>query len=270
MKNPAVTIKKKLASLPKERKEQLRRLGQSALSLFPHKHNLVTLCVKYGGDKLEHNYTEHYQKIFSPIRKKKMTILEIGVGGFDDPNAGGESLRMWRDFFSNSMIYGIDIFDKYGVDDRRIKTFKGDQSNPEFLNSLIAEIGQPDIIIDDGSHQNPHVLASFNILFPHLASDGIYVIEDLYTSYWKHMGGNWEGGTEKDTSISMLKGLIDSLNYCYIPNRIPSELDQSIVSLQFYRKLAFIQKGRNQMQEPAHIIKDLRTEERNLANEKNN
>lgn len=268
MKNPAVALKKRLASLPEARKKQLRRMGQIALNLLPHKHNLATLCVKYGGDKLEHGYTEHYQRIFSPIRKKKLVVLEIGVGGFDDPNAGGESLRMWRDFFPNSGIYGIDIFDKHGIDGGRIKTFKGDQSSAEFLNGLVAEIGRPDIIIDDGSHQNPHVIASFNILFPHLADNGMYAIEDLYSSYWKLMGGGWDNGAEKDTSIAMLKSLVDSLNYCYIPNRIPSERDLSVVSLQFYRKLAFIQKGRNEMEDRAFIIKDLRTEERNLANEK--
>ena len=266
MNNPAVALKRKLAHLPEARKKQLRRLGQIAMTLLPHKHNLATLCVKYGGDKLEHGYIEHYQRIFSPIRKKKLRILEIGIGGFEDPNAGGESLRMWRDFFPNSMIYGIDIYDKRGIDNGRIKTFKGDQSSAVFLNGLVAEIGRPDIVIDDGSHQNNHVIASFNILFPQLADNGIYVIEDLYSSYWKLMGGGWDNGAEKNTSISMLKNLVDSLNYRYIPNRIPSELDLSVVSLLLYRKLAFIQKGCNEMEDPVFIINDLRTEERNLTN----
>ena len=265
MKNPALALKKKLASLPDSRKRKLRSWGQFALRFVPHKHSLEMLCIKYGGDKLSHNYTEHYQRLFSPIRKRKLKILEIGVGGFDDPNAGGESLRMWRDFFPNSMIYGIDIFDKHGVDDRRIKTFKGDQSCPEFLGELIAQIGQPDIIIDDGSHRNEHVLASFHTLFPHLAHDGYYVIEDLYTSYWKCMGGNWENGQEKDTSIAMLKSLIDSLNYRYIPGRIPSQLDRDVVSLNFYRKLVIIQKGHNEMEEPTHIVENLRAEESHLG-----
>ena len=268
MKKLVVALKKKLSRLPEARKGNLRRMGQIALNLLPHKHNLAILCVKYGGDKMQHGYTDHYQRIFSPIRKKKLTVLEIGVGGFEDPYAGGESLRMWRDFFPNSMIYGIDIFDKHGIDGERIKTFKGDQSSVDFLDALIAQIGHPDIIIDDGSHQNQHVITSFNSLFPHLSDNGIYVIEDLYSSYWQLMGGGWRNGAEQDTSIAMLKSLIDSLNYRYIPNRTPSDLDLSVVSLQFFRKLAFIQKGRNHMEEPAFIINDLRREEHNLADRK--
>lgn len=259
--NLLVALKKRLSSLPEERKERIRRMSRLALTLVPHKHNLTVLCAKYGGDKLEHGYVKHYQRIFSPLRRRKLTVLEIGVGGYGDPKSGGESLRMWRDFFPNGMIYGIDIFDKHGVDGRRIKTFKGDQSDPVFLHELVDRIGRPDIIIDDGSHQNPHVIASFKILFPHLADNGVYVIEDLYSSYWKRMGGAWENGAEKHTSIAMLKGLVDSINYRYIPNRVPSVLDLSVVSLQFYRKLAFIQKGCNELTEPDFVLNDLGLEE---------
>lgn len=260
-----VSLKRKLSRLSPKRKEQIRWLGQKLMMVLPHKHNLEFLCLKYGGDKLEHGYITHYQNKFAPVRKKKMVILEIGVGGFDDPNEGGESLRMWRDFFPNSKIYGIDIHDKHGIDGGRIKTYKGDQSDPVFLEKLVAEIGRPDIIIDDGSHQNPHVIASFNILFPLLADDGIYAVEDLYSSYWTLMGGGWKSGKEDNTSISMLKSLIDSLNHYYIPNHEPSKLDEQIVAIEFYRKLAFVHKGTNIMNEPGFITNDLRREEKILA-----
>jgi hypothetical protein len=234
------------------------------LALVPHKHDLSVLSIKYGGDKLQQGYIPHYQAIFSPIRKRSMTVLEIGVGGFEDPSSGGESLRMWRDFFPNSRIYGIDIVDKSGLDEGRIKTFQGDQSSPAFLNKLIDDIGRPDIIIDDGSHQAQHVRASFEILFPRLADDGIYVVEDLYTSYWKLMGGGYEGGAERTTSMSMLKDLADSLNYRYIPSREPTLRDLNVVSVQFFRKMCFVFKGKNELDDPGHVMADLATEETNL------
>jgi hypothetical protein len=237
------------------------------LSLVPHKHNLTLLSIKYGGDKLAQGYIPHYQAIFGPIRKRPMTVLEIGVGGFSDPASGGESLRMWRDFFPNSRIYGIDIVDKSALDGGRIKTFRGDQSSPEFLNGLIAQIGRPHIIIDDGSHQPAHVRASFTILFPHLASDGIYVAEDLYTSYWKHAGGGWENGAEQNTSMSMMKGLVDALNYRYIPFRTPTLMDRTVVAVHFFRKIVFIRKGSNDLMDPDHVLLDAQKEEAYLRAE---
>ena len=144
---------------------------------------------------------------------------------------------------------------------------QGDQSDPEFLKALIKKIGKPDIIIDDGSHYNKHVLASFGILFPLLSDNGIYVIEDLYTSYWEKMGGGYSETENLDTSISMLKRLIDSINYKYIPFRKPSELDLNIISVQFFLKIAFVLKGKNEMEDPKHILDDLKIEEGNFSRE---
>lgn len=95
-----------------------------------------------------------------------------GIGGYDDPRAGGASLRMWRAYFPKSRIYGIDIHDKSGHDEKRIRTFRGDQTDRGFLEGVVREIGRPNIIIDDGSHLNAHVVATFEILFPLLADDG--------------------------------------------------------------------------------------------------
>jgi hypothetical protein len=42
---------------------------------------------------------------------------------------------------------------------------------------------KPNVIIDDGSHLAAHNMISFRVMFPHLASGGIYVIEDIYLHY---------------------------------------------------------------------------------------
>ena len=254
-------IRRRLRQLPDERKQKVRAYLQVFLRVLPHKHDLKMLSLKYGGDKQTHGYLHHYTRLFSPLRRNKLVVLEIGVGGFSDSNSGGESLRMWRDYFPNGLIYGIDIVDKSALNGRRIKTYQGDQSDEKFLKSLIDEIGRPDIIIDDGSHQNPHVLASFEILFPLLADNGIYVIEDLYTSYWSRMGGSCDPDARLKTSMGMLQRLTDCLNYQYIPHREPNYLDHHVTAVQFFRKIAFIQKGDNSMDEPAHVMEDLRREE---------
>jgi tetratricopeptide (TPR) repeat protein len=54
----------------------------------------------------------------------------------------------------------------------------GSQDDPELLQRLCAD-GAPTIVIDDGSHNDKHRIATFEYLFPRLAPGGIYVIEDF-------------------------------------------------------------------------------------------
>ena len=88
---------------------------------------------------------------------------------------------MWKAYFPESRIFGIDIYDKK-YRRRRIRTFQGSQTDANFLKRVVEEIGPVDIIIDDGSHYNTHVIASFQTLFRLLAPKGIYVVEDTQTS----------------------------------------------------------------------------------------
>jgi hypothetical protein len=85
---------------------------------YIYRKDLVKLSSLYDNAKWDgsHRFAQHYQKHFSPLRLKKLKILEIGVGGYDNPKAGGESLRMWKQYFPNSMIYGIDYVDKKALE----------------------------------------------------------------------------------------------------------------------------------------------------------
>jgi demethylmacrocin O-methyltransferase len=137
--------------------------------------------------------------------------LEIGVGGYADPAAGGESLRMWQEYFPNAVIYGIDIFDKKMHEHGPIRIRQGSQEDEEFLRAVAHEAGAFDIIIDDGSHLNSHVIKSFSVLFPLLSHNGIYAIEDVQTSYWPQFGGSSDELNSKHTSIGFFKGLVVAL-----------------------------------------------------------
>ena len=89
----------------------------------------------------------------------------------------------------------------------RIRTFAGDQADAVFLDGVLAEIGTPDVIIDDGSHRSEHITASFEHLWPRLADGGLYVIEDTHTSYLAEFGGG-PPGTD-GTTMEMVKTLVD-------------------------------------------------------------
>ncbi|MBV9216081.1 MAG: class I SAM-dependent methyltransferase [Acidobacteria bacterium] len=210
-----------------------------------------------------HKYIPHYEHHFDPIRFLEMNILEIGIGGYKFPKAGGDSLRMWRDYFPNARIYGIDIYDKSAHDGERIKTFRGSQDDPRFLGRVCDEIGEIDIVIDDGSHVSEHVITSFKVLFPRLRSGGVYVVEDLQYAYWRQFegveyGGDARGGN-RETSMTFFKSLVDGLNHQNFVEAgyEPTYFDKNVVAMHFYHNQVFIYKGTND--EPSfHIdrIKD--------------
>src|SRR5688500_14489384 len=107
-------------------------------------HNLKKLARIYGSDKWGgHWYAQYYERHSLPLRKQRINLLEIGIGGGATPNTGGASLRMWASFFSNSTISGIDIYDKSFLKSNRIKVFQGSQCDDAFLERVISAIGPP-------------------------------------------------------------------------------------------------------------------------------
>ena len=146
--------------------------------------NLNDLCRKYDCDKCldthKYNgktYCDIYQKHFDSIRHNVKKLVEIGV-------RDGASLKMWKEYFPNAIIYGIDIDPRCKeMEEDRVKVFIGDQNDETFLNKIKDEIGEYDILIDDGSHITRHQITSYNILYPNLKNKGYYVIEDLRCSY---------------------------------------------------------------------------------------
>lgn len=198
----------------------------------------------HGTDKYLHRYTPIYERHFHDMRLKKLKVLEIRIGGGPDPREGGESLRMWKDYFPRAHIFGIDIRDKTGLAEPRIEIYQGDQSDQVFLHELALRLGPFDIVIDDGSHHSEHVITSFNALFPHVAEDGFYVIEDLFLSYEPRSGGSADPGDSR-TSLGMLKALVDDIHYKYIPGYQPLRFGDRIDEIMFYPKLCFIHKMDN-------------------------
>jgi hypothetical protein len=210
--------------------------------------NLDRLARIHGTDKLGlHSYTPHYATHFRALRFKPVRLLEIGIGGYDDPYVGGGSLRMWKRYFPFGRIYGIDIHDKRCLDERRVRTFQGSQDDCDFLRRVVGETSALDIVIDDGSHVSAHVIASFTALFPCLNDGGIYVVEDTQTSYWPDFGGDRHDRPEAATSMNFFKRLADGLNHSEfaVPGYEPTYLDLNVSSMHFYHNMVFVYKGAN-------------------------
>jgi 23S rRNA U2552 (ribose-2'-O)-methylase RlmE/FtsJ len=93
---------------------------------------------------------------------------------------------MWQEYFPNAIIHGIDINPSCKAhEDNRIKIHIGDQSDDDFLKSLVQTFGNDnlDAVLDDGSHITNHQIKTFDYLYSKLSDDGIYIIEDLRNSY---------------------------------------------------------------------------------------
>jgi len=249
-------IKKRLiVATSKEQRERIKKYSVPVMAwLF--RNDLTKLAIAFGTDKYgAHWYMPHYQTHFGRFKNKKIKILEIGVGGNEDPLCGAKSLRVWKAFFRRGAIYGLDIHDKKALQERRIKIFQGDQTDKDFLRDVIKTMGEADIIIDDGSHVNSHIVTSFEVLFPLLKTGGLYVIEDMQTSYWPNYGGDSVDLHRPGTAVNYFRNLIDGLNHEeYIrPGYTPTYFDKHIISMHFYHNMLFIYKGDNN--EGSNIVK---------------
>jgi hypothetical protein len=181
---------------------------------------LDDIAEQYGTDKgpSYHHYTTLYERYFVPtlpaMGHPDLALLELGWGGHEDPDAGGASARMWRDWLPGWRIIVVDNEQKHYDEkrDRGIALLHMDQTDPD-----ITAFGPFDIIIDDASHLSSLTIASFELLWPHLKPGGWYVVEDTHMAYHSHYYGEEEADPSPDTSrrtaMQFLKRLADEANF---------------------------------------------------------
>jgi demethylmacrocin O-methyltransferase len=114
------------------------------------------------------------------------------------------------------------------------------------LRKIFDEAGEIKVVIDDGSHRPEHIRETFRILFPLLADDGFYAIEDTQTSYWPEFGGS-EDRHDTSTTMALVKDLLDGLNFEeYVDESYqPTYTDLHVKSVHCYHNLVVIEKGDN-------------------------
>ena len=168
-------------------------------------------------------------------------MIEIGIEQLS-------SLKMWLHYFANMHIYGMDInLEKSG---ERFSIFKGDQSSRKDLEIFITQINKPIYFInDDGSHIPEHQLITFNILFPLLEENGVYIIEDVETSYWTKNGlygykTNY-GYKHNKSIVEIFKNIVDCVNNEFLIEKIDTPIQHldKIKSITFaYNYIIIIKK----------------------------
>ena len=179
---------------------------------------LNVLCEKYGSDKgestnqkkpydwLAHNYADVYEIIFKLKKNDVKLLIECGIGT-NNPNLPssmgvkgqpGASLKMWRDYFPNANIIGVDIDKDILFSENRILTYQCDQTDKisieNFINNANLKKNSVDIIIDDGLHIFEAGKIFFENTIDYLTKNGFYIIEDvgltdviLYKNYFSQL-----------------------------------------------------------------------------------
>ena len=190
--------------------------------------------------KWEH-YFDVYERHLSRYRDQEVYILEFGV-------YQGGSLQVMKEYFgSSAKIFGVDINPACKeLEEEQVKIFIGDQENPSFLNELQKRIPRIDVLIDDGGHTMKQQITTFKVMYDAIEEDGVYICEDLHTSYWPRFGG---GLHKKETFVNHSKKLVDDLHAYHLdqPNRLDLQFCSSTDSLHFYDSMLVIE-NRKRMQ----------------------
>lgn len=189
-----------------------------------------------------HNYTRVYEQYFERHRFDALLIFELGIGGYQYPDRGGESLKLWHGYFPNARIVGIDYYPKEGLERERVTIVHGSQDDPELMARLVAEHGQPDVIIDDASHDCPLTIRSFEILFPHLKPGGLYLCEDVHTSFWNDYHGDPDPNSQTMTTIAFFKNLTPQLSQDSMQPEFRNSYAGYLEFIHFYRNLVIVKK----------------------------
>ena len=161
---------------------------------------------------------------------------------------------MWKKYFGPQCnIIGIDIMEECkAYEEEQIKIYIGSQEDRNFLRRLKSEIGRVDIIIDDGGHVMNQQIVTFEELFPILSDGGVYLCEDMHTSYWPDFGGGYK---QPDTFMEYSKNFVDELNARYsLSDALKAdEFTRHIRGIYYYDSMIVLEKGEHKLSMPFWI-----------------
>jgi SAM-dependent methyltransferase len=168
-----------------------------------YNNNFSDLCLigqKYDTDKTPlrinvnslrhaHPYTLYYNSIFNHIKNYCLNILEFGI-------LKGSSLLMWKEYFYNSKIVGLDN-NTYYINKMKEQNFDVsfvDVNDENNISSSLKNLNMMfDIIIEDTTHQIEDQIRVIKNTVEYLKPGGVIIIEDIFLNnnendYYEKLG----------------------------------------------------------------------------------
>lgn len=192
------------------------------------------------------HYLPIYERFLSRYVNSDVKLLEIGV-------SQGGSLKLWRQYLGErARITGIDIDGACArFDGLHGQVRIGSQADAAFLRRVVSEMDGVDVVIDDGSHIATHQSASLETLLPLISPRGMYICEDLHTSYWP---GPYKGGYRRHSAfIEVAKRLVDDLHADFHERGEETDgVSRSVEGIHFFNSMVVITKA--PMSRPSHVM----------------
>jgi len=128
-----------------------------------------------------HSYIDVYENLLCSKKESATHILELGV-------LDGGSIKLWKDYFKNAIVYGLDIKDSTkgwdGVIDDRIKLIFNENAYSRTYVRKHFQNMKFDMLLDDGPHSLESMKQFITLYLPLLKDDGILIIEDVQSIEW--------------------------------------------------------------------------------------
>lgn len=193
-------------------------------------------------------YLPVYDRHLSKFRGTAVRFLEIGV-------ANGGSFEIWRRYLGEqACLHGLDISKSEEatkcLGSVQATLHIGDQKNKVLLRQIVAEMGGGiDVVIDDGSHVSTDQIATFQLLYPLLSPDGVYICEDTHTSYFSSL-------RRPGTFVEFAKQKIDEIHSWYVDDsaRMSDAFALMTSSVLFYDSMVVFERAPAGKTEPRRIV----------------
>lgn len=202
--------------------------------------SLDEIGLAQGTDKASHGHD--YLRVYEPLIPADVPIRLLEIGWYE-----GASMRTWREYLHpESIVVGVDINQPAdpvdGVHFRHVNATSGE------IERVADEFGPFDVIVDDGSHLSPDVIATFKRLWPWVEEGGLYIIEDLHVAYHPDWHG-WDptnptrGRVHGPTSMEYLKRIADDVHFEHAAAGPSSRQGpRGLASIAFHPGVAILRK----------------------------
>jgi Methyltransferase domain len=184
-------------------------------------------------------YFEVYERVLGRFAGRGATIVEVGVGD-------GGSILMWKKYFRDARIIGVDInpnardLSRFGIE-----IHIGDQGSDAFWETFYADVGPIDVLLDDGGHHQEQQIVTVAHALRNLRDGGVAFVEDVNTSYLPEFGG-----LSPYSFVNFAKHLVDCVNSRAGDNPGKGEFRDVAWSLEFFESIVVIHVDRGRSREP--------------------